>query len=256
MSNFLSDLGKTLWGIAKHPVDEAKFWGKVVTGKTSLKDAPGEHQRMMHKNITSHLGGDSKLAKNSDAVAGAIVGGILAAPVIAGAAGAGGAAAGGGAGTGAMGLSTAYAPTTAFGAGSTGSAFGSTAFGNAAYVAGSAGGSTGALGLGTAYAPTTAFGSTAVAGQGLGMTGYAAGTGSSGITASQVGDMFNIVGKTLNNYEQQTQTTAKEMPITYHRPNFQGVQDNSMQATMLQQETAKVKGATTGNLDPKKILGL
>ena len=91
MSNFLSDTWSTLKGIAKHPIDEGQFMFDVARGKTDLKDAPGKHQDMMHKNITSPLLGDSKLAKNSDAVAGAIVGGVLAAPLLgAGAGGSGG----------------------------------------------------------------------------------------------------------------------------------------------------------------------
>lgn len=83
MANFFDGL----LNIAKHPLDEAKFLKNVVTGKTSLKDAPGAHQKMMNE-ITVPILGDNKIAKNSDAVAGTIVGGFLAAPALAGAGGA------------------------------------------------------------------------------------------------------------------------------------------------------------------------
>lgn len=171
--------------LLKHPMNEAQFAFDISRGKIKPKDAMGDHQRMMNK-WTVPLFGDNKVSKNSDAIAAAIVGSFFAGPAMAAAGGssAGGGAAGGAAGTsastGAMGLSTAFTPSTAFGAGSTGSAFGSTAFGNAAFTAGGAGGSTGAMGMASSYAPTTAFGSTAVAGQGLGMSGYAAGSGAAG----------------------------------------------------------------------------
>lgn len=104
MSNFLSDVWKTIKGVAEHPINEAQWWEDVITGDVSLKDAPGTHQDMMHDTITKHLGGDSKLAKNSDAVAATIVGGILAAPLVGGATGG---SAGGTAGTaGSTGTST------------------------------------------------------------------------------------------------------------------------------------------------------
>lgn len=77
MANFFEGLVN----IAKHPLDEAQFMFDVGRGKIDLKDAPGEHQRMMN-NITVPLLGDNKISKNSDAVAGAIVGGVLAAPFV------------------------------------------------------------------------------------------------------------------------------------------------------------------------------
>lgn len=159
MANFLEGL----WGLAKHPVDEAKWMLQETknVGKPLLKGDLGEsfdqfkgtfgrHQDMMSENITVPLGGRNKLTENSDAVAGAIIGGILAAPMMAGGSAAGGAGGSGGAGMSGgalnaagwqggaqMGLGSTYAPTTAFGG---------------------AGGGTGAMGMGTAYTPTTAFG--------------------------------------------------------------------------------------------------
>lgn len=107
MSNFLSDVWKTVKGVAEHPINEAQWWEDVLTGDVSLKDAPGTHQDMMHETITEPLLGDSWLAKNSDAAAAAIVGGIFAAPVIGGmmggsAGGAAGAAGGTSGSTGAL----------------------------------------------------------------------------------------------------------------------------------------------------------
>lgn len=96
MANFFEGL----WGIAKHPFDEAEFMVKgardVIKGDRSVGDLFGDHQEMMSENITVPLGGRNKLTENSDAVAGAIVGGILAAPAIGGAFGGGGGASGSG----------------------------------------------------------------------------------------------------------------------------------------------------------------
>ena len=92
MANFFEGL----WNAAKHPLDEGQFLFDVGRGKIKLEDAPGEHQRMMNKTTVPILG-DNKIAKNSDAVAGAIVGGFLAAPAIGGAMG--GAAGGSGGGS-------------------------------------------------------------------------------------------------------------------------------------------------------------
>lgn len=103
MANFFDGL----WGIAKHPFDEAEFMVKgardVVKGDRSVGDLFGDHQEMMSENITVPLGGRNKLTENSDAVAGAIVGGILAAPAIGGAFGGGG---GGASGSGFGGFGT------------------------------------------------------------------------------------------------------------------------------------------------------
>ena len=68
MANFFDGL----LNVVKHPLDEAKFLKNVVTGKTSLKDAPGAHQKMMN-DITVPILGNNKVAKNSDAIAGTIV---------------------------------------------------------------------------------------------------------------------------------------------------------------------------------------
>lgn len=100
----MANLFSGVWKAMTHPIDEAKFWGKVATGKTSLKNAPGEHQRMMNK-ITVPILGDNKVAKNSDAIVGTIFAGIFAA----GAAGAGGAASAAGSGAGGAASGTAGA---------------------------------------------------------------------------------------------------------------------------------------------------
>lgn len=91
MANFFDGLVN----IAKHPLDEAQFLFDVGRGKTSLKNAPGKHQEMMN-DITVPLLGDNKISKNSDAVAGAIVGSVLAAPFVGGAFGGSGASGSGG----------------------------------------------------------------------------------------------------------------------------------------------------------------
>lgn len=84
MANFFEGV----WEAAKHPFEEIGWmWDStkgVLTGDKKLKDIPGDHQEMMN-DITVPILGNNKLAKNSDAVAGAVVGGILAAPVIGGA---------------------------------------------------------------------------------------------------------------------------------------------------------------------------
>lgn len=114
MANFFDGIWKAL----THPVDEAEFIVKKSAGVSKdilhgdfskawkdTKAVPGDHQRMMN-DITVPILGDNKLSKNSDAVAGAIIGGILAAPAIGGAmggataGGAGGATAGGAAASG------------------------------------------------------------------------------------------------------------------------------------------------------------
>ena len=89
MANFFEGVGNLL----KHPIDEAKWMfdstKDVLKGDMKLKDVPGSHQDMMN-DITVPILGDNKLAKNSDAVAGAVVGGVLAAPFLSGGSGFGG----------------------------------------------------------------------------------------------------------------------------------------------------------------------
>ena len=104
MANFFDGLFEAL----KHPFDEAKFIVDKSAGVTKdifhgdfskawkdVKAVPGDHQRMMN-DITVPILGNNKLSKNSDAVAGAIIGSILAAPAMgaAGSASAGGSASG------------------------------------------------------------------------------------------------------------------------------------------------------------------
>lgn len=110
MANFF----KGLVGLAKHPLDEAEFMVKgardVIKGDRSVGDLFGDHQDMMSENITVPLGGRNKLTENSDAVAGAIVGGVLAAPAIGGTFG-GGASSSGFGGFGSEGAFTgAFSP--------------------------------------------------------------------------------------------------------------------------------------------------
>lgn len=120
MANFFSGL----WKAATHPWDEAKWWKDVVTGETSLKDAPGEHQRMMN-DITVPILGNNKVSKNSDAIVGTIMAAIFGGPAIAGAAGSG--AGGAAAGSTGAGLSSGAAFTGSFGGGATGLAGGTSA---------------------------------------------------------------------------------------------------------------------------------
>lgn len=86
MANFFDGVGKALM----HPINEIGWmWDStkgVLSGDKKLKDIPGDHQEMMNE-ITVPILGDNKISKNSDAVAGAVIGGILAAPVIGGAMG-------------------------------------------------------------------------------------------------------------------------------------------------------------------------
>ena len=115
MANFFDGLFEAL----KQPFDEVKLLTEKSTNITKdifhgdfskawgeVKSTPGDHQRMMN-DITVPILGNNKLSKNSDAVAGAIIGGILAAPAIGGAmggsaaGGAGGATAGGATASGA-----------------------------------------------------------------------------------------------------------------------------------------------------------
>ena len=113
MANFFDGLFEAL----KQPFDEFKFITDKSAGITKdifsgdfskawkdVKAVPGDHQEMMN-DITVPILGDNKLSKNSDAVAGAIIGGIMAAPAIGGAmggsaGGAGGAASSSTAGSG------------------------------------------------------------------------------------------------------------------------------------------------------------
>lgn len=105
MANFFEGIGNAL----KHPIDEVKWmWDStkgVLSGDKKLKDIPGDHQEMMN-GITVPLLGDNKISKNSDAVAGAVVGGILAAPAIAA-----GASSGAGAGANAASAASTVRPS-------------------------------------------------------------------------------------------------------------------------------------------------
>ena len=124
MANFFEGI----WNAIKQPVDELKFIADksvgigedLVKGKFSdafseLKSIPGDHQEMMN-GVTVPILGDNKLAKNSDAIAGTIVGGIMAAPAIAGGLGtstAGGSASSSGiSSVGTQGVSQATSATT------------------------------------------------------------------------------------------------------------------------------------------------
>ena len=106
MANFFDGLFEAL----KQPFDELKFITEKSAGVTKdifsgdfskawkdVKAVPGDHQEMMN-DITVPILGDNKLSKNSDAVAGAIIGGIMAAPAIGGAMGGSAGGAGGAAG--------------------------------------------------------------------------------------------------------------------------------------------------------------
>ncbi|MGL5581051.1 MAG: hypothetical protein ACRDCE_08830 [Cetobacterium sp.] len=88
MANFFEGVKEALL----HPVKEIGWmWDTtkdVISGDMDLKDIPGSHQDLMNKSTVPILG-NNKLAKNSDAAAGAVVGGFLAAPFIGGAMGGG-----------------------------------------------------------------------------------------------------------------------------------------------------------------------
>lgn len=86
MANFFEGVKEALL----HPVKEIGWmWDTtkdVISGDMDIKDIPGSHQDLMNKSTVPILG-NNKLAKNSDAAAGAIIGGFMAAPAIAGAMG-------------------------------------------------------------------------------------------------------------------------------------------------------------------------
>lgn len=151
MANFFSGL----WEAAKNPLQDAKLFGKVLTGKTSLKDLPGEHQEQMNA-VTVPILGDNKLSKNSDAVAGAIVGGIFAAPLLAGGTAS---TSGGAAGMGGVGGMGTTGATTSSGFGGLGgmsgwSATGGTTSSGLGGVGGMSGGAGGAGSLSAYFTPT------------------------------------------------------------------------------------------------------
>ena len=233
MANFLEGL----WGLVKHPVDEAKWmWDETKNvGKPLLKGDLGEsfdqfkgtfgrHQDMMSENITVPLGGRNKLTENSDAVAGAIVGGILAAPMMAGGGAAAGGSAGGTAGGGMSGaglgwqggaqmgaLSPSFTPTTAFGGAG----------------AGGTTGGTGAMGMSTAYTPTTAFGQAAASG------GASTPAASSGFDFAKFAQMT----KNLQAPEEQQQGVSMGAPTG---GRWSGFDRKLYQNPALEQEYAKV----------------
>lgn len=122
MSNFL----KGIEGVLKHPLNEAKYMlnqtkeigkpllkGDFQEAFDEFKGSFGDHQDMMQDTITVPLLGDNKVARNSDAIAGAIIGSIFAAPAISGAMGGTSGGAGGTAGQTAASTSTQTAASTA-----------------------------------------------------------------------------------------------------------------------------------------------
>ncbi|QDH46513.1 hypothetical protein LAh8_81 [Aeromonas phage LAh_8] len=220
MANFF----KGLEGILKHPINEAKWmWDETKNvGKPLLKGDIGEswdqftgsfgrHQDMMSDTITTPLGGHNKLTENSDAVAGAIIGGILAAPAMA--AGGGSAAGGGagGAGGGFAGFSGAPATATGGWGGGAQLSLGSsayapsTAFGQSAAAAAPSVSAPGAFGA-TAYTPTTAFGQAAAAGGGQ--------LGGGATTAAKTFDWgkFAQMAQNLQTPEKQQQPVSMGAP--------------------------------------------
>lgn len=173
MANFFEGIE----GLLKHPINEAKWmWDETKNiGKPLLKgdlseswgafkDSFGNHQDMMSDTITKPLLGDNKISNNSDAIAGAIIGGMFAAPAIAGAMGGSGGAAGSTAGAtgsgGGFGSSGAFSSYFQPG----GSSFSNIGLGSEG-VGWNAGQATAGMNFGsTAYAPATEFGGAASSG--------------------------------------------------------------------------------------------
>lgn len=118
-------------GALKWPVTEGKWMVKstlhagndLIHGRfkefgKDFQHSFGDHQRLIGENVLYPAFGKNKITKNSDAIAGVIVGGALAAGAGAGAGGGAAGSAGGGAGAGAGGASAGSAGAGAGGAGS------------------------------------------------------------------------------------------------------------------------------------------
>lgn len=217
MANFFEGL----LNVVKHPLDEAKFFKNVATGKTSLKDAPGAHQDMMN-NITVPILGNNKLSKNSDAVAGAIVGGFMAAPALAGM-GAGGTAGAGGSTSGLAGggsLSSYMSPSLTTGS----SGFGISSESLAPSLTTS---STGVGGI----TPSMVSGS---GGSGLGYgMGIDMGAGSAASGVDKMELMMRALSSVKSGNEGQGQA---QVMSSGGRGGFRGVQSKFSQNPLLQRE--------------------
>lgn len=228
MANFFSGL----WEAAKNPLDDAKLIGKTLIGKESLKDFMGDHQRQMNK-VTVPILGNNKLSKNSDAVAGAIVGGIFAAPLLAGGASAAGgstAGAAGGATAGTVGTSTASGFGGVGGMGVTGS---TTGFGGVGGMAGTTASSgTAASGLGgvggmssgagsmgslsTYFTPSTQFGTTAMS------------SGSQSVTpATTTSTDWTRLANSMKNLQSQTSNKNQAPQVQMSSPGGRGMSFDS-----------------------------
>lgn len=216
MANFFDGL----LNIAKHPLDEAKFFKNVITGKTSLKDAPGAHQKMMNE-ITVPILGNNKIAKNSDAVAGTIVGGFLAAPAIAGM-GAGSAAGAGGSASGLAGggsLSSYMSPSLTTGSSGFGISSGSLTPALTSSSSGVGG-----------ITPSMVSGS---GGSGL---GYGMGIDMGGSAASGV-DKMELMMRALSSVKTGNENQGQAQIISSGgRGGFRGVQSKFSQNPLLQRE--------------------
>lgn len=207
----MASVWEGLWNAVKNPLGEVKLIGKTLIGKESLKDLPGDHQRQMNK-VTVPLLGNNKLSKNSDAAAGAVIGGIFAAPLLAG-----GASAAGGSTAGAAGAAGGTSLGTGASFGSLGSATaGSVGTGTASGFGGVGGmgvtGSTTGFGGVGGMMGTTASSGTLSSGMG-GAAGMTSGAGSMGSLSSyftpstQFGTEAMSAGKTFTPAETTTDWT-------------------------------------------------
>lgn len=221
MANFFSGL----WKAATHPVDELDWWKDVATGETSLKDAPGAHQRMMN-DITVPILGDNKLSKNSDAVAGVIVGGAMAA----GAGGGAGGAAGGSGSGGGIGAGSGGSNVFGQGLGAEGATWWQQMGNSASNIFGPSDEALGALADAETAAETGNLMSGYNGAQNAGLGKGSDALSSLGYGSNMRWDQLGDVGKYLG---QSTKQNAPSHNMPRFNPRFSMPEDNSMQKQMV-----------------------
>ena len=239
----MASVWEGLWNAAKVPFDDMRLLGKVVTGKTSLKDSFGEHQRNMN-DVTVPILGNNKVAKNSDAVAGTVIGGIFAAPLLAGGASAAGTSAGAGAGVGtgasSLGTGAAYGSLGSATAGTVGTGT-ATGLGGVGGM-GVTGSTTGFGGVGGMLG-TTASSGTLSSGMG-GAAGMTSGAGTMGSLSTyftpttEFGTEAMSAGKAFTPAESTTDWTRLAQSLK----NLQSQTSNKNQAPQVQMSSPGGRG--------------
>lgn len=235
----MASVWEGLWNAVKNPLDEVKLIGKTLIGKESLKDLPGDHQRQMNK-VTVPILGNNKLSKNSDAAAGAVIGGIFASPLLAGGSAAAGGSTAGAAGGTSLGTGASFGSLGSATAGSVGTGTAS-GFGGVGGM-GVTGSTTGFGGVG-GMAGTTASSGTLSSGLG-GAAGMTSGAGSMGSLSTyftpttEFGSTAMSAGKTF---------TPAETPVDWTRlansmKNLQSQTSNKNQAPQVQMSSPGGRG--------------